>query len=129
MWSAEQRRKAEVDEKNCRQLRSRQDRDARPPVGTHFYAERRLENLFEQFALIDASRRTDAQAAAALHQNHLVRVFGGEIQLVSDDDDGVAVFRGEAAKSIEEADLRGNVEMQSGFIEEQEERLLRQGAR
>ena len=73
------RRRVWVNEKSCRRLATRQHGDARPPVGTHLYPERRLKNLFEQFALINRGRRANAEAAAVLHQNHLVRVFGGEI--------------------------------------------------
>src|SRR5215467_10070124 len=44
------------------------------------------------------------------------------------DNDGIAVARGKAPKCIEKADLRGNVEMQSRFVEQQQQRLLRDGA-
>src|SRR2546429_3789318 len=41
-------------------LCSRQNGDPWPPGGTEFHGERRLENLFEQFALINACRGTNA---------------------------------------------------------------------
>lgn len=53
--------------RKLRRLRSRQNRDARAAVGAHLDAERRLENLFEQFALVNSRGRAHAQAAAALH--------------------------------------------------------------
>ena len=60
-------RRVGVNEKDFCSLRSRQNGDPWPPGGTEFHCERRLENLFEQLALINACGRTDAQAAAALH--------------------------------------------------------------
>ncbi len=87
-------------------------------MAAHLHFQRDLKNLFEQFALIDDPRRTHAQTTAALHQKDLVGIFGGEIQLVGDDDHGVTVLRGQAAKSIEEANLGGDVEMQRGLIEQ-----------
>ena len=98
-------------------------------MAAHLHFQRNLKNLFEQFALIDERGRTNAQAAAALHQEDLVGIFGSEIQLVGDNDDGVAVLRRESAKGIEEANLRGDVEMQCGFIKQQKQGLLRDGAR
>ena len=57
----------------------RQNRHARAPGGAQFHGEGRLKNLFEQFPLINAGGRPDAQAAAALHQHDLIRVFRREI--------------------------------------------------
>src|SRR5229473_5461016 len=129
MWSAARGRRVGVNEKNFRSLRSRQNGDAWPPGGTEFHRERRLENLFEQLALINACRRADAQAAAALHQDDLIGILGGEVQFVGHDHDGVAILRCEAAESIEQADLRSDIQMESGLIKQQKQRLLSQSAR
>ena len=47
--------------------------DARTAFGTGFDFERNLENLLEQFPLVDGSRRADAEAFAAVQENDLVR--------------------------------------------------------
>ena len=99
------------------------------PDEPSLHGERCLENLFEQFALVDAGGRADAQALAFLQQHDLVGVLAGEIQLVGDDDDGVAILGGQAAQRLQQVDLRADVEMQRGFIEQQEQRLLGESAR
>ena len=98
-------------------------------MAAHLHLQGNLENLFEQFAPIDGGRRANAQATAAVHQEDLVGILGGEIQFMGDHNYGVAVVRREAAKSIQEAHLRGDVEMQRGLVEQQKQRPLRQGAR
>src|SRR5260370_40860963 len=52
----------------------------------------------------------------------------GENQFVGDHNDGVAVGSREPPKGIQQTDLRCNVEMKSGFIEQKEQRLVRQSA-
>src|SRR5208337_115320 len=49
-------------------------------------------------------------------------------QFVSDDHGGVTVFRGQAAEIVEQVDLCANVQVQRGFIQQQEKRLLSEGA-
>src|SRR6266478_6340644 len=110
-------------------LCSRQNGDAWPPGGTKFHRERRLENLFEQFALINVRGRTDAQATAALHQDDLIGILRGEIQFVRHDHDGVAIFACEAAESVEQADLRSDIQVEGGLIEQEEQGLLGQSTR
>ena len=87
-----------------------------------------MENLFEQLALINAGRGADAQAAATLHKNDVIRILSREIQFVRYDDHGVAVFGREPAQRVEQADLRGDVEMQRRFVKQQEQGLLCQSA-
>jgi len=114
--------------RNDNLLRSRQKIHARAAGRAGLHGELCLENLFEQIALVDISRRANAQAFAALQQNDLVSVFASEIQFVGDDDDGVAIFRGEAAKSLEKVDLCADVEMQGGLVKKKKERLLSESA-
>jgi hypothetical protein len=64
-------------DKNRYLLRSRQHRYAWTPGGTELHGERGLKNLFEQLALVDAGRRTNAKALAALKQDDLIGVLGG----------------------------------------------------
>ena len=97
-------------------------------MAAHLHFQGNLENLFEQFALIDGGRRANAQATAALHQEDLVGILGGEIQFMGYHNYGVAVVRRKATKSIEEANLRGDVEVQRGLVEQQKQRTLREGA-
>jgi len=97
-------------------------------VAAHLHFQGNLENLLEQFALIDGGRGANAQATAAVHQEDLVGVFGGEIQFMGYHDYGVVVVRTKAAKSVQEADLRSNVEVQGGLVEQQKQRPLREGA-
>src|SRR2546429_7171577 len=94
----------------------------RPPRSTLFP----YTTLFR--SLIDGGRRANAQATAAVHQKDLVGIFGGEIQFVGYHDYGVAAVRTKAAKGIQEADLRGDVEVQGGLVEQQKQRPLREGA-
>src|SRR6266403_1803020 len=134
MWSAARGRRVEVNEKKgelkfAPTLRSRQNGDSWPPGGTEFHGERGLENLFEQFALINARGGTNAQTSAALHQHNLIGILRGEVQFVRHDDDGIAVLRREPPESIQQADLRGDIQVESGLIEQQKQRLLSQGAR
>src|SRR6266851_1009333 len=110
-------------------LCSRQNVDARSAGGTKFHSERRLENLFEQFALINVRGRTDAQATAALHQDDLIGILRGEIQFVRHDHDGVAILAREAAESVAQTDLRGYIQVKSGLIEQEEQGLLSQSTR
>ena len=97
----------------------RQNRHTRAAGRAELHGERGLENLFEQFALVDAGRGTDAQAAAALHQDNLIRVFRCEIQLVGYDDDGVAIFRCEPAQGMQKVHLRGDIKVKSRLIEQE----------
>src|SRR5206468_2611967 len=105
-----------------------EDRGTRPAGGAKLHGKRCLENLFQQFALVNVYGRTDTQAASALHQDDLIGILGGEIQLVRHDDNGVTICRGEAAKSVEQTDLRGDIEMESGLIKQQKQRLLSQSS-
>src|SRR2546423_6002027 len=129
MWSAAQGRSVGVNEKNFQQLSSRQNGDARPPGGAKRHRERRLENLFEQFALINAGGGADTQTSAALHQDDLIGILRREVQFVRHDNDSVAVLRGEPPKSIQQADLRSDIQVERGLIEQQKQRLLSQSAR
>src|SRR6266566_3597848 len=134
MWSAARGRRVEVNEmkgelKFAPTLCSRQNGDPWPPRGTEFHGERRLENLFEQFALINVCRGTNAQTSAALHQHNLIGILRREVQFVRHDHDGVAVLRGKPPESIQQADLRGDIQVESGLIEQQKQRLLSQSAR
>ena len=70
-------------------------------MAAHLHLQGNLENLLEQFALIDGGRGTNAQATAAVHQEDLVGVFGGEIQFMGNHDHGVVVVRTKAAKSVQ----------------------------
>ena len=103
-------------------------RDARPAGRGHLHGQRRLKNLFEQLALENASRRAHAKALAFLQQDDLIGVFPGKIQFVSDDHDGVAVFRSQAAEIVKQVHLGANVQMQCGLIQQKEKRLLGEGA-
>src|SRR6266571_2699977 len=76
-----------------RLLRSSQNGDTRPPRGAELHRERCLENLFKQFAPINAGRRAEAQAPAAVHEHDLIRIFRREVQLVGDHNDGIAILR------------------------------------
>jgi len=78
-------------------LRCRQQIHTRTAVRAFLDRERRLKNLFQQIALIHACRRTYPQALSLLQQHNLVRVFRGEIELVSDDNDSVAILHGQSA--------------------------------
>ena len=112
------------------QLRqSRQDAHARAAGRARLHGKLCLENLFEQIALIYACRRTDPQALAFLQQDDLIRIFTGEVQFVRDDDDGVAIFCSEAAKRFEKVDLRADIQMQSRFVKQEQQRLLRESTR
>ena len=97
-------------------------------MAAHLHFQGNPEHVFEQFAPIDGGRRANAQATAAVHQEDLIGILGGQIQFMGDHNYGVAVVRREAAKSIQEAHLRGDVEMQRGLVKQQKQRPLRQGA-
>jgi len=64
------------------------------------HGERRLKNLFEQFALEDARGRSNAKTLALLKQRDLVGVLASEIQFVGHDDNRVAVGVGKPAQSF-----------------------------
>jgi hypothetical protein len=55
------------------------------------HGERRLKNLFEQFALEDGRRRSNAKTFALLKKSDLVSVLARKIEFVRDDDNRVAV--------------------------------------
>ncbi len=86
-----------------------------------------MKNLFENFALEHRCRRTNTKAFAAVHQHNLVGVFAREIQFMRDDDNGVAILRGQAAQGLEQIHLRADIEMQRRLVEKKEQRLLREG--
>src|SRR5439155_1041382 len=71
-------------------------------------------DIASQVGLLDALRRLCA------HSRYTVIVVTHEY--------GVAAVRTKAAKGIQEADLRGDVEVQGGLVEQQKQRLLREGA-
>ena len=48
---------------------------------------------------------------------------------MGDDDDGIAILGREPPQRIQQANLRGDVQVQSGLIEQQKKRLLSQSAR
>jgi hypothetical protein len=85
--------------------------------------------LFEQFALEDARRRPNAKTLAFLKESNLVGVLASEIEFVGHDDNGVTIRRGKPPQRLQQINLRTNIEMQRGFIEEKKQRLLREGAR
>lgn len=60
-------------------LRSGQNIHARAAGWALLDGKLRLENLFEQFALVHGGWRTDAKALAALEQDDLIGVLRGEI--------------------------------------------------
>ena len=92
------------------------------------HGERRLKNLFEQFALEDRGGRSNAKTFAFLEKRDLIGVLAGEIQFVSDDNDSVAIGVGETAKRFEEVNLRADIEVEGGLVEEEQQRLLSEGA-
>ena len=55
------------------------------------HGERRLKNLFEQFALEDGRRRSNAKTLALLKKSDLVSVLARKIEFVRDHDNRVAV--------------------------------------
>jgi len=99
-------------------------RDARPAGRSHLHGQRRLKNVLEQIALEDTSWRPYAKALPFLEKDDLIRIFSGEIQLVRDDNDGVAVFRGETTQGFEEIDLRADIQVKRRLVEKKKERLL-----
>src|ERR1700722_7971677 len=92
------------------------------------HGERRLKNLFEQFALEDGCRRSNAKTFALLKKSNLGGILAREIQLVRDDDDRIAVGRRQPPQSFEQIDLRANIKMQRRFIQEEKQWLLSEGA-
>ena len=87
-----------------------------------------MKDLFEQFALVNDRGRTNPKTLPFLQEHDLVGISTGKIQFVRDDDYRVAILGGESAQIHKEIDLRTNVEMQSGFIEQEKQRLLRERA-
>ena len=93
------------------------------------HGEWRLKNLFEQFALKDGCRRSNAKTFALLKESDLVGVLAGEIQFVGDDDNRVAVCASKPAQRFQQIDLRADIEMQRRLVQKEKQRLLREGAR
>ena len=104
-------------------------RDARPAGRGHLHAQRRLKHVFEQIALKNGGGRSDAQTFSFLQQHHLIGVFSREIQFVRDHQNGVAIFRRQSAQRFQKIDLRADVEVKRGLVQQKQKRLLRQGAR
>jgi hypothetical protein len=91
---------------------------ARAARGTGFDLEWDLENLFEQFPLIDSGGRAHAQAFAPMQQDDLIGEFRRQTQIVGDLNHGVTMLIGQAAQAAKEVDLRPNIEMQRGFVQQ-----------
>jgi hypothetical protein len=72
--------------------------------------------------------RSNAKTFALLQKRDLVGILAGEIQFVGDDDNRVAVGGREAAQSFEKIDLRADIEMESGLVKKEKQRLLSEGA-
>ena len=106
----------------------RKKRYARPAGGSYLHGKRRLKNLFENFALEHRCRRTNAKTFSPLQKHDLVGVFARKIKLVRDDDNGVAVLRGEPAQGFEKIHLGADIEVQRRLVEKQEEWLLGESA-
>jgi hypothetical protein len=83
-----------------------------------FDFDRHLENLFQEFPLIDSGRRTYAQAFAAVQQDDLIGEFRREAEIVRDLNHSVTVFVGEAAQAAKEVDLRTDIKMQRGLVQQ-----------
>ena len=93
------------------------------------HGERRLKNLFEQFALEDARGRSNAKTFALLKKRNLIGILAGEIQFVGHDDNRVAVGSRKPPQRLEKIDLRADIEVQGRLIQKEKQRLLREGPR
>src|SRR5215467_7043081 len=107
-------------------LGGREDRDARTAGGAEFDGQGGLEDLLQQFALVNGRGRANPQGSAALEEHDLVRILGDEIQLMRDDNDGVAIRSRELAQRLHQGNLGADVEVERGLVEKQELRLLRE---
>ena len=65
---------------------------ARAARGTGFDLERDLENLLEQFPLIDGGGRAHTQAFAPMQQDDLIGEFRRQTQIVGDLNHGVTML-------------------------------------
>ena len=65
--------------------------DARAPDGSRLYFQRRLKNFLQQIAIVDFRRSSGPQTLAFVQQHDAVGKLRGEVQLVRDDEDGVAI--------------------------------------
>ena len=98
----------------------------RPPLGADFHLERGLENLLEQFAVVHLGGRANPQAFAAMQQHRLVGEFRRQVQLVRNHHYGVPILFRQLAQPLQEANLSADIEVQSGLVQQQQQRLLRQ---
>ena len=96
------------------------DLDARASFGTDFNLERSFEDLLEEFALVDRRRRTNAKTFAAMQEHNLVGKFRRKPELMRHDDNGVTIIRCKAPQAGEKLNLRADIEVQRGLIEQQD---------
>jgi hypothetical protein len=91
---------------------------ARAARGTGFDLEWDLENLLEQFPLIDSGGRAHAQAFAPMQQDDLIGEFRRQTQIVGDLNHSVTMLISQAAQAAKEVDLRPDIQMQRGFVQQ-----------
>jgi hypothetical protein len=105
-------------------LSSKQERGA---AGELDDVERDAEDAFEEGGLGDLGGGAGGGQAACFEQDEAGAPAGGEIPIVGDGNDQVAL-EGELAQGGEEFDLVADVEEGSGLIEEEDAGLLGEGA-
>ena len=85
---------------------------------TGFDLEWDLENLLEQLPLIDNGGRADPQAFAPVQQNNLIGEFRRQTQIVGDLNHSVTMLISQTAQAAKEVDLRPDIQMQRGFVQQ-----------
>ena len=111
---------------NAEPLLLRADDHARAARRAELDIERRLENLLEQFALIDTLPACQRADICRLCRSTIwSAIFVARDQLVGHDHHRVAIRRGQPPQRYQKFDLRADIEMQRGFVKQQK-RLLRE---
>ena len=80
------------------------------------------EVLFREHLL----RRTDIVDVTLVHHDHIVGIRGRDIQIVTDYDDEYALLMGQVPEDACDVHLMTDVQVRSGFIQQQDLRLLNQ---
>jgi hypothetical protein len=86
--------------------------------GTGFDLEWDLENLLEQSPLIDGGGRAHTQAFAPMQQDDLIGEFRRQTQIVGDLNHRVTMLICQTAQAAKEVDLRPDIQMQRGFVQQ-----------
>ena len=85
-----------------------------------------LVKLTEQVSLHDLSSRSLAKDLAVFKGNNFIRILAGHVDIVEDDDNGLAEFLHQSPKNLHHADALLDIEIVEWFVQQDKVCILGQ---